>query len=123
MRKFLFLLLVFVSILKVEGSSYTFIHYREYYNDINIERTFTPKQQSTKFSLLYITFTKHYYKSYDETNIIHRINKFSLLFFNLYIINKLKINRYFYIRRLSFAKFQQINTFPQSDKADPLSLS
>jgi len=123
MKKISFLFLIFISTLKIESASHISLYSHEYSNKTNVECVYTPTQTNFKKFLPYKSLQKEIgFDSISQYNF-HVINKFSLLYYNKYIIHRLKLHRYPFTFSFQFIKIPQGNIFHQTADEEPLRLS
>ena len=123
MKKLSFLLLIFISLIKIEGASFAYLYPNEYSNKANIECVYSPPQNNVNSYFNFNLSHKEYVKSYNSNKNSLAVNKLSLLYFNEYVTSRLKLTGYCFKSISIFKKIPQSNTCRNSVDEDPLRLS
>lgn len=123
MKKLSFLLLIFISILKVEGSSYVYLYSNGYSNKANIEYVYSAQQKNENSYFSFNSAQKEFVKNYTSNKNLLTFNKLSLLYFNEYVTNQLKLTEHCFKFFPAFQKIPQVSTCGNSGDEDPLRLN
>jgi len=123
MKKLSFLLIIFISILKVEGASNVVLYSNGYSNKANIECVYSTPENNVNSYYSFNSAKKVIVKNYTSNKNFLTFNKLSILCFNEYVTNQLKLTAHFFKSFPAFQKIPQINTGGNSGDEDPLRLN
>lgn len=123
MKKLSFILLIFISILKVEGVGYKHNYYYEHSNKAGIVSLYKPAKIKSNFPIKFSYSQNQFVKKRELNKNNFKIHKSALLYYNEYIVHQFKINNRKYIPRRQLLNFSQRNDFHQTVNEDPFQLS
>jgi len=123
MKKLSFIFLIFISILKVEGVSYTSNYYYEHTNKADIECVQTPPKYTKIIFNHNNSKTAHLNKHSGLNKNILISHKFSLLYFNIFITNQFIVQKHKNNSVQQFIKSLRKKIYPLPADKDPFQLS
>ncbi len=123
MKKISFILLIFISIIKVEGVGYNHNYYYEHSNKAGIVSLYKPAKNKSTFPLKFSYSQNQFVKKQNLNKNNFKIHRFALLYYNEYIVHQFKINNCKYIQPQQLINFSQRNYFYQTVNEDPFQLS
>ena len=119
MKKFLLLVLIFISYLKLEGASYISLYSYEYSDRTNIECVYNPARNNVDFFFDLKHSCKTTIKNFKSINNF-LVNKLSLLHFNKYIVQQLNLHGFSFTFHIKFLKIPGGNFSHLSPDEDQL---
>ncbi|MEJ2614659.1 MAG: hypothetical protein P8Z35_06860 [Ignavibacteriaceae bacterium] len=122
MKKLLFIVLIFISVLKIEKASNIPLYSHEHPAKSNIECIYNPAQNNinTYFSLN--SPKKEFVKNSNSNKIFLQVNRLSVLYFNKYVNQQFKITEYNFKSLQLFIKIPPQIIHQNSCDEDPLRL-